>query len=130
MTKESAVVPLPSLFEALDELVPDVLQKCELPSDWTGGECHIVELWVEHNEDDTVSITAKIVKNLESLETDWTITTPQFVADGILEKRLTKVEAEALMYFNGERTQTELDFDGPGEGDPEAEEEEKEAVPA
>ncbi len=134
---KTMAAPLPRFFDALKALVPDVLTKCELPADWIDGETSIVELWVTYNEDESISIKAKLLHNLEDLETNWTITTPQYEIGGVEEKKLQRIEREAIAWFNGDREQGELDFDGGTAGNGEAadpappiEEEETEAVPA
>ena len=74
--------------------------------------------------------------NLEDLQEDWTITSPQFEINGVVQKQLKKIQVAALAYFGGDRTQRELDFDGKGEGADGAEPPDekkktgKEAVPA
>lgn len=111
-TMEANDEPAPEMITAMQALVEDVIEICELPAKGK-DRCLITGISLSYDKDGGQSITITCLKQLLNASAPLVINTPHSnVKDGVegakLYSKIQKIEKQAVAYAKGNRAQLNL----------------------
>ncbi len=99
--------PLPSMYDAMNALVPWVTRRCELPKGFAGNLTIRTVLIKPRTEGTSIQVTfVKELKDGDKLV--WQAPQKAVEDDSVTMGLLKKVRAEAMKWYNGTRLQADL----------------------